>query len=331
MSQSNTSTRTRSILLALLVFGFALRLGVAIVMGLNKTPISDSGDAEQYDAYAWNLVEGRGYRGMSYGVEDQDHLTAFRPPGISIVWAGLYRVFGHRYDVVRITQCLVTTASILQVYSIGRRCFNETVGLLAAAGYAVYPSALFYTTRLGSEALATFWFLWFIDSCLRFAERPSYSRGVWAGTLLGISSLSRPNLVVMIPLLVVWAIWQFRKQRGAMTQALLIPLVAIAVLIPWWVRNYVVFHRFIPISTMGGMVLLQGSDRIVAEDPRFLGSAFVAAGIPEYEHELRSSKGFKPHEVAVLGLFPLEYWDAHGRQTTSSSGTRPASPSRCSG
>src|SRR5262249_7514437 len=135
---------------------------------------------------------------------------------------GLYRVFGHRYDIVRVSHCLVATATILLVYWIGRRCFDKTVGLLAAAGYTFWPPAIYCSPQLLSEALGTFWFLWFILVCLQFAERPSWSGGAWAGILLGVSILSRPNPLFMIPLVGGWALWQFREQRAAMIKALLI-------------------------------------------------------------------------------------------------------------
>src|SRR5947209_319419 len=81
--------------------GLLLRLGLAIKLGLNEPPKPGS-DALEMDTYAWNLAQGRGYRGLSPDVTDQDHLTAYRVPGTSVSWAVLYRLFGHRYDVVRI-------------------------------------------------------------------------------------------------------------------------------------------------------------------------------------------------------------------------------------
>jgi 4-amino-4-deoxy-L-arabinose transferase-like glycosyltransferase len=284
----NAPERTRWILLALVVSGFALRLALGVALGLNAAPEPGS-DPKEYDTYAWNVAQGRGYRGMSPDVADQDHLTAARPPGISIVWAGLYLVFGHRYDVVRVANCLVGSVTILLVYAIGRRCFDETVGLLAAAGYAVYPSAIFFSPQLVSEPLGTFWFLWFVLACLQFAEQPSWGRGVWAGALLGVSILSRPNPALMVPLMGIWALWQFRGQRAAMIKALLIPVVAVAVLLPWWVRNYLVFHTFIPISTMSGPNLLMGNNRIVVEDPKYRGFAIWDTYIPEYRDALKSA------------------------------------------
>src|SRR4051794_18541619 len=103
---------------ALIGLGFALRLALAIALGMSTAPEPGS-ESREYDTYAWNVAQGRGYRGMSPGVADQDHLTAYRLPGTSLAWAGLFATFGHRYDVIRLAHCLAGAASILLVYSIG--------------------------------------------------------------------------------------------------------------------------------------------------------------------------------------------------------------------
>ena len=51
-------------LAALFVVGFVLRLALALHFGINVWRRSGS-DAAEYDTYAWNIAQGRGYRGMS--------------------------------------------------------------------------------------------------------------------------------------------------------------------------------------------------------------------------------------------------------------------------
>jgi len=281
------SERTRWILLAMLVLGFALRLGLGIALGLNAAPKPGTDDKE-YDTYAWNLAQGRGYRGMSPDVADRDHLTAYRPPGPSLVWAGVYLAFGHRYDAVRVLHCLLGAGTTLLVYGIGRRCFGDTVGLLAAAINTVYPIALLYSTELGSEPLGIVWLLWYVLACLQFASRPSLSRGTAAGLLLGLSLLTRANTVLMLPLTVIWALWQFRGQGRLLAMSLAIPVLAMAMLVPWTIRNYRVFGEFIPFSTMGGSVLLQGNNRLVATVPEYWGYSVWDTAIPEYRDALKA-------------------------------------------
>ncbi len=95
---------SRNLLLAILLVGLLARLGFCIVSGFNR-PTEAGSDALEMDTYAWNVAQGRGYRGLSPDVTDQDHLTADRPPGTSLVWAGVYKLAGHRYDAVRLLHC----------------------------------------------------------------------------------------------------------------------------------------------------------------------------------------------------------------------------------
>jgi 4-amino-4-deoxy-L-arabinose transferase-like glycosyltransferase len=276
---------TRWMLLGVIAVSIALRIGLGIWLGLAKPPEPGS-DREEYDTYAWNLVQGRGYRGMSPDVTDQDHLTAYRPPVTSLTWAGVYAVVGRRYDAIRLLNCAFGVATVWLVFVLGKKVHGDAVGLIAAAGYAVYPHALFYSVELLSEAESTFLFLAYLIVCLDFARRPTWGLAVLAGVISGVGMLCRPAQMFMIPLTVVWALWQFRGDPKAILKSFAIPVVAAACLVPWVVRNYQVFHAIIPFSTMGQSVLLQGNNRIVYDDPEYWGYNVWDTDIPEYKEAL---------------------------------------------
>src|SRR5262249_343925 len=146
---SGEARRPRSVRSVFLIvaIGLCACLILASHEGLTKPPKPGS-DASEYDSYAWSLAQGRGYSGISPEVKKPDgqvfvHPTAYRVPGTSVFWAGLYWTFGHRYDVVRIAQCTLVALTIWFVYGIGVLCFNRVVALLAAGVYAVWPAALF--------------------------------------------------------------------------------------------------------------------------------------------------------------------------------------------
>jgi 4-amino-4-deoxy-L-arabinose transferase-like glycosyltransferase len=281
------ASRTRWLLLALVVLGFFLRLGLALKLGIHEPPGAGS-DSQEYDTYAWNVAQGRGYRGMSPDVTDRDHLTAYRLPGPSLVWAGCYAVFGHRHAVVRVVHCLVGAATIALVYLIGRQTFGWPVGLLAAAAFTVWPFSLLYSTELLSEPLGTFWLLAYVAASLEFAARPGPGRAVAAGLLLGLALLTRGNIVLLLPLTLLWGAVQFWRQPRAMAWALAIPLFAVATLVPWTVRNYRVFGTFVPLSTGSGDVLLGSHNRLVVTDPDYYGYWVFPDELPEYNTVLKA-------------------------------------------
>src|SRR5262245_60606160 len=94
------------LLICILAVGFVARVAFAAHQGLDAAPVPGS-DPSEYDAYAWNLAQGNGYRGPSPDVADQNHLTAYRPPLPSLLMAGVYAVFGHHYAPVRLVHCLL--------------------------------------------------------------------------------------------------------------------------------------------------------------------------------------------------------------------------------
>ena len=268
-------------LVVLMVIGFIVRLGLAIFLGLDKPP-EDGSDQQEYDMCAWNVAQGQGYRGPSPDVSDRNHLTAYRLPAISLAWAGVYRVVGHRYDAIRILHCLASAATIGLTFLLGYRLYGPFVGWIAAFIYTFFPSVLLYSSDLLSEPLSTFVFVAYLLACVDFAESPSWGRAIWVGLLMGLGLLCRASMLFMIPLTFIWGGWILRADRKALAYLFIMPVVTGLVLLPWIGRNYFVFGKFIPFSTMGGSVLLQGNNRIVATDPELYGSSVWDTKIPEY-------------------------------------------------
>ena len=278
----------RFALIVILLFGLVLRLGLAFVHGLSATP-QLNGDEDECDTYAWNLAQGQGYRGMSPDIPDRNHLTAWRPPGASLLMAGIFATVGHRYDAVRIVHCILGTCSIWMTFLIGRRTFNATVGLIGATIYALYPLAVLQSTELLSEPLGVFLFLVFINGVLAFSQRPTWYRALFAGLVLGVGLLTRANYVMMIPLTVVWLVWQYRTNWRVVLKGVAIVAVALAILAPWTIRNYRVFGAFVPFSTGGGSVLLQGNNSVVVSDPKYYGYNVWDTTLPEYREALQTA------------------------------------------
>jgi len=278
-------------LLALIVVGFAFRVAIAINAGLAAPPLPGS-DGSEYDSYAWNLAQGRGFSGISPDVKKPDgqlleHPTAYRAPATSVFLAGLYRCFGHRYSVVRISECVLGALTIPLIYGIGRRCFGNTVALFAAAIYTAWPAALQYSSYLASEPLYTFLFCSFILLALQFAHRPSWPRSITAGVLLGLAMLTRGNAILMVVLTVPWAVWQFRRTKRLIIRGLTISFLALVILVPWTIRNYEIFHAFIPFETGGGDVLLGSYNRVIATDPNYYGYwIYPTTDLPEYRDQI---------------------------------------------
>ncbi len=269
------------------VVAVLLRFGLAWHQGLS-TPLPSGSDEVEYDQYAWNLAQGNGYRGPSPDVSDQDHLTAYRPPGPSLVYAALYAVAGHHVALPRLANILFSAATCLLIFALGRRIFHPRIALAAAAGWAIWPVSILNATTLLSESLSVLCFFWLLLALFDFADRPGWREGLLAGLALGVNLLVHPSRLFFVPMIALWVLLQFRWAPRIWVRAAVIPLVAALCLTPWIARNYRVFGTFIPFSTMGGSVLLQGNNRIVATDPEYWGYNIWDTRIPEYADQLRA-------------------------------------------
>lgn len=239
-------------LLLILLIGLALvvRVGYLIGFGALNDPLSF--DELTYNNLASSLASGHGF------VND-GHLTAFRAPGYPFFVAALYLVLGPSFVMVRLLQAALAAVTLVFIYAIGKCLFNPRVGLIAAFCAAVYPLLVVMTGELYSEVLVTFLLaltLWLLVLD-RQAPRRIYP---WLiGFLLGVLTLVRPNLLLLVVLfpLCFFAVYPLRR---ALVAGLIIAGVALLAIVPWTVRNYATFHEWIPLTTQTGLNFWQGNN-----------------------------------------------------------------------
>jgi 4-amino-4-deoxy-L-arabinose transferase-like glycosyltransferase len=94
---------------------------------------------------------------------------------------------------------------------------------------------------------------------LRWRRRQTLPWLIAAGVLAGLAALTRTNGVVVALAAAVLATAPTGTSRSGLTR-LIAPLIVLAAtaltITPWIIRDAVVFHRFVPISTEGGGTLV---------------------------------------------------------------------------
>jgi len=95
---------------------------------------------------------------------------------------------------------------------------------------------------------------------LELEEAQPIWRWTLYGALWGVEALTSPSALAVLPFLGLWTCYRLGKKR----QQWLVPNVAavtafLVIVSPWFVRNYQVFHRFIPFRNNMGIVLRLGT------------------------------------------------------------------------
>ncbi|MBI2045849.1 MAG: glycosyltransferase family 39 protein [Parcubacteria group bacterium] len=223
--------------------------------------IAPAVDARAYDNIAWNLVQGNGYKEQADLSYDEDLAILRVGPGYEFFLAGVYYLFGHHYQVVWIINALLSAFSAFFIFLISKQIFKEhwslPIGLVAAGLIGFSPDLITINGMLMTETLGIFFIILSVYIFFRYIERNA-NASIWLLMLLavvfGFAVLVRTPALFLIFPLAGYFIWQkFWKELGVFL------IVLTLVFTPWTVRNYRMYHTFIPTNLAFGYDLLAGN------------------------------------------------------------------------
>ncbi len=260
---SPASRRTLLLLVAILLLALALRLWL---WSRPEHPLAN--DETEYLPVALDLAHGRGF--VFY-----DTYRWLRAPLYPLFLAFFLRISGDNLRVATMAQVILSAATVYGFFLLARRLFKgergERAGLVSALLAALLLPFATFPALFMAETLFTFLFVAFLLALLRIPEAPPARRWRWtaaAGALLGLCALTRAVGLAFLPLAAVWLWFTLRAGASPAPQAagpvlgavlptwiraLGLPLLLIAAglvtIVPWTVRNALVYHRFIPLDT----------------------------------------------------------------------------------
>lgn len=271
MSLEKLQNSTRLLLLLIIGFAFALRVGMNVrFQDLSSPPDPRMGsDHVEYNLIAKNIVQGKGY--TLYVPEGP---TAFRPPGTPLIIAGFYALFGIHHEAVRIGFSLLGALTCLPLFLIVRRFTNARWGLFAAALLAIYPEHFYYSMHMFSETPWTLLISLAVWLGIKLVDTGQLRWALLQGVLLGIAALTRP-IALLYPVIqgafVALAILGNEKRLRAVLQAwprILVPfLITLVTIAPWPIRNQHLLGQTVLFSTHGGVTLYGAYNETVLSDP----------------------------------------------------------------
>jgi 4-amino-4-deoxy-L-arabinose transferase-like glycosyltransferase len=182
----------------------------------------------------------------------------FHPP-LYLYFLGVVFALSGTLGAVKIVQAMVGGLLTPALGLIGRPVLGERPGLVAAAIAAFYPELVWFSAHFWSETLFTVLLWWGFERLLVADADASPRTAAVAGALLGLAVLTRETVLYFLPIAAVWLAW--RRAGGGRRAAIVLAMAALVVL-PWTVRNALVFHAFVPVSTAGALNLWQGNTHL---------------------------------------------------------------------
>lgn len=219
----------------------ALAVRLVYILLIARAPVGVGGDAGFYHSAANLIVHGHFlYRGI-FG---HAYVTAEHPPLFPLVLSVSSVFGGDSLLAHRIAGCVLGSFSVVLIALLGRRVAGERAGLIAGLLAAVYPPLVTADGLVMSEPLFVLLVTSSLLLALRLRTRPSVKDAALLGAVVGLATLTRGEAILLVPSL-VWPA-AFAAARSGRAIRVLAATAATAVLIvPWVIRNEVVFHRAI--------------------------------------------------------------------------------------
>jgi hypothetical protein len=196
---------------------------------------------------ARSLVLGHGFSNPFYGGDTGP--TAWVAPVPPYLLACIFALFGIYTKSAALAtlslNSLVSALTCIPIFFMAKKSFGSKEALWAAWTWAFFPYAIYFSAdSMWDHALITL-----LLSCILWATlnlQDSTRKWAWAGfgVLCGLSALTNPVVLSVVPFLGAWACCQLNRQRRAWAfQAATAAMVTCAVVAPWMIRNYRTFHQ----------------------------------------------------------------------------------------
>jgi len=232
----------------LILFFGSLLLRIIFVLTLKSHFYFD--DEFEYVRVAENFLAGR-------GLMAGEGIKGFRPPLYPLILS-LFYYLKLNLVAIRIIQCIISAFTVWLIYLTGKKMFSEKVGLWSGIIASVYPFFIFYNGFILTETLFIFLTVAAIYYLISLTEKNISS--VKAGIMLGLAGLCRPIMQMYLPISFLHVISTAGKLREKVKRIFLITIFFTITISPWVIRNYAVFNKFVPGTTMGGWVFWEGNN-----------------------------------------------------------------------
>ncbi|MFZ0815683.1 MAG: glycosyltransferase family 39 protein [Candidatus Sulfotelmatobacter sp.] len=269
----------------LVILGFGLRMGYGIARYRSAlTNLSGRAFINAWDAdalyhvlIAEALLSGKGYivdqapvasgRNIRYGGEE----ALFKAPLYEFFLAGTFAISGFSFKLFFPLQALfggllAGLMGLISLHVFRRPGAAWFAGVVAAA----HPILVNSASQPYNEDLFFFFFAAAIWAFLVWFETRRVRWAVVCGAMTGLCVLTRENGVLLLVAMGAVVLISAPRTLRTWAEYSIIALIAVSVVLPWTIRNYVRFGVFVPVASIAGEDFLEGNNLCVVSEGAFV-------------------------------------------------------------
>ncbi len=147
-------------------------------------------------------------------------------------------------------------AAIL-IFFIAAEILSKAVGIIAGLLVAFSPQLAFHSILILPESPAVLPILIAVYLIIRASKNPRVLTIITAGIFIGLSCWLRANGLLLAPFLTLLIFVLFERGKR-LRYSLALVGAALIIIAPITIRNFVIFHHFIPVSLGAGITMPEG-------------------------------------------------------------------------
>jgi 4-amino-4-deoxy-L-arabinose transferase-like glycosyltransferase len=214
---------------------------------------------------AYSIATGRGF---SSPFQRDTGPTAWLAPVYPYLLAGIFKLFGiytlRSFFAALVLNILFSAATCVPIFYAGKRIASLGVASAAAWFWALFPNAVIIPFEwIWDTSLSALWLAALLWATLELAESRRILYWCLYGLLWGFALLTNPVVAMLFPVLLAWAAFRNRtgeRERTRLVRPALAMAIALLCCVPWTIRNYVQFHKFIPLRSNFAFELYIGNN-----------------------------------------------------------------------
>ena len=185
----------------------------------------------------------------------------FRAPFYAYFLGGIYAIFGPSLTAAKIVQHIIGAFSCSLIFLFTDRYFSRKTGFITGLISIFYWVFIYFEDELLLDSLLVLLaviLIWFLFITF---EKPNLKHFLISGIMLGLAAVTRPNFLVMLPVIAIWVFYSFKLGKKEKIAKLLILTAGCAMIIsPVAIRNILIGEDMVLIASQGGINFYIGNN-----------------------------------------------------------------------
>jgi len=265
-------------LIAIVGIAFLTRIAFGIII-YNNIGTNNFMDSWDYISYANNILSQGIWVPDISALRSNSHLGG---PGFPLVLAGLFYLFGENYLIVVLFNALVSAIVVVLIFFLGKEIFNEKIGIYVAGWATFYVLFFKYIPNVLKTVLLL---LLFLLAVYLFIKETKRSRISWQSffPIIIYTFLIHVDerFFTFFPIFIISFVFLDNiSYKNGIKKATLFFLIVCLLMVPWLIRNYIVYGDRVVILTER---TARFTDKIFGYDPMLSDYGKVNKKIAEFK------------------------------------------------